>query len=273
MQNNIYNNLPIGVFDSGMGGLTVLKSLIKKLPNENFIYFGDTARLPYGTKSTETIINYSEQAVIKLLDLKVKMIIIACNSATVSALEYLKSKYIAIPIIGVVEPGAIVCANTTKTNNIGIIATERTIQSGCYEKTLQKINPEFIINTKPCNLLVSLAEEGHIDDDISSLVISKYIESIILSNKYIDTLLLGCTHFPVFHNIIKKYISNNINIVDSADTTAKFALEYLEKFDLLNSNQNNRFINYYVTDSEERFKRIGELFLGQKIDDVTRFNY
>jgi glutamate racemase len=263
------SSLPIGVFDSGMGGLTVLRSLVKNLPNESFIYLGDTARLPYGTKSKETICNYAHQAVNKLLDLKVKLIIIACNTATVSALDYLQNRVTDVPILGVVEPGAQACANTTKTNNIGIMATERTILSGCYEQTLKKINSSFVISTKACNIFTSLAEEGHIDDDIAKLVIKKYLDDLIQNNQSIDTVLLGCTHFPIFSNIIKELLPPSVSIVDSAECTSKFTNDLLIKNNIANTNNTHPDIKYYVTDSPERFKRIGGLFLGRNIGDIN----
>lgn len=263
------SSLPIGVFDSGMGGLTVLKSLIANLPHESFIYLGDTARLPYGTKSKEAIRHYAHQAVDKLLELKVKLIIIACNTATVSALNYLQSIVTDIPIIGVVEPGAMACASVTKTNYIGIMATERTILSGCYEQTLNRINSNFVISTKACNIFASLAEEGHIDDDIAKLVIKKYLDELMLSNKSIDTLLLGCTHFPIFNNIIKELLPHHVNVVDSAECTSKFTNDLLTNNNLHNPNITAPNIQYFVTDSPERFRRIGELFLGRSIDNIN----
>lgn len=261
--------LPIGVFDSGMGGLTVLKSLLKQLPQESFIYFGDTARLPYGTKSKEIIIKYATQAIEKLLELKVKMIVIACNTATVSALEYLKNLYPNLPIVGVVEPGAITAASNTKTNNIGIIATERTILSKCYQDILNKINPAFNIVAKPCNILVSIAEEGHIDDEIAKLVLTTYLTSLIQTKPKIDVLLLGCTHFPVFKEIIKTHITDQITVVDSAECTSNFVYEILEDKKIFNTTPHAQSIQYYVTDSPERFKKIGKLFLNLEITNVT----
>lgn len=263
------NKLPIGVFDSGMGGLTVLRELIKQLPNESFVYLGDTARLPYGTKSRETIMKYSEQAVNKLLEIDVKMIIVACNTATVSSLDYLQDLYKNIPIIGVVKPGAIASARQTKTNHIGLIATERTVLSGCYEASLNEISSDFIITSKQCNIFTSLAEEGHIDDEIARIVIHNYITDLLAKNQLIDTVLLGCTHFPVFRKMIKNLIPSNINVVDSAECTAEAAVTLLNQLEIINPNTNNdNIINYYVTDSPERFKKIGKLFLGRQIDDV-----
>lgn len=263
-------SLPIGVFDSGMGGLTVLKSLKQDLPNESFIYFGDTARLPYGTKSKETIIKYSEQAINKLLEINVKMIVIACNSATVSSLDYLQNKYKDIAIIGVVKPGAKASAAVTQTNHIGIIATERTISSGCYEASLKELNPDFRVSTKPCNILATLAEEGHVDDSIARCVIQEYLSNIVNNNQDLDTLLLGCTHFPVFKKVIEEILPAHIKVIDSAECTAKSAYELLNNSNLLNNSiQNNSYVKYYVTDSPERFARVGELFLGQGISDIN----
>lgn len=268
MIHNTSTTLPIGVFDSGMGGLTVLKSLAAQLPNESFIYLGDTARLPYGTKSKEIVVEYARENVNKLLKLNVKMIVIACNTATVASLEYLQKMHINIPIIGVVEPGAITAAQHTSKGNIAIIATEGTVLSKCYQNILNNINPNFKISTKACNLLVSLAEEGHIDDEIAKLVLQNYVYPLLQTNDEIDVLLLGCTHFPVFSSLIRSHIASTIKVVDSAECTARFVTDILKNKQLFNHHVTGQNIQYYVTDSPERFSRVGKIFLEKDIRDI-----
>jgi glutamate racemase len=259
----------IGVFDSGMGGLTVLRELCKILPNESFIYLGDTARLPYGTKTKNTVLQYSKQMANFLAKQDVKMIIVACNTATVASLSCLKEIYSPLPIIGVVEPGSLIAANTTKTNKIGLIATETTILSQGYQKTLENINPKIKVYTQACNLLVSLAEEGFVSNEIAKLALKEYLTPIFNEDIAIDVLLLGCTHFPVFKEAIKNIVSNHVNIVDSAESTAKYVKQTLEKNNLVNNTANKATIKYFVTDNPLRFARIGSLFFGDNISEIS----
>lgn len=259
---------PIGVFDSGMGGLTVLRELCKILPNESFVYLGDTARLPYGTKTRDTVLQYSKQMVDFLNKQDVKMIVIACNTATVSSLSCLKNIYTTLPIIGVVEPGSIIAANTSKSSKIGLIATETTILSEGYQKTLTSINPKIEVYTQASNLLVSLAEEGFVNNDIAILTLKQYIMPILKEDSNIDVLLLGCTHFPVFKETIKNHITSDIDIVDSAESTAIHVKETLLQKNMLNQSNNTAIIQYFVTDNPSRFARIGSLFLGTDLSNV-----
>lgn len=259
---------PIGVFDSGMGGLTVLRELCTILPNESFVYLGDTARLPYGTKTRDTVLQYSKQMVDFLNKQDVKMIVIACNTATVSSLSCLKNIY-TTPIIGVVEPGSMIAANTSKSNKIGLIATETTILSEGYQKTLTGINPKIEVYTQASNLLVSLAEEGFVNNDIAILTLKQYIMPILKEDKNIDVLLLGCTHFPVFKETIKNHITSNIHIVDSAESTAIHVKTALLEKNILNQSINTATIQYFVTDNPSRFARIGSLFLGTNLSNVN----
>ncbi len=258
------NDSPIGVFDSGMGGLTVLRELITQLPQESFIYLGDTARLPYGTKSAETIRHYAEQITAILIKKNIKLLVVACNTATSAALPYLRKCFPSLPILGVIEPGAIAAIDTTKNNRIAVLATEATINSGIYEKTIQSFNPEVQVISQSCGLFVALAEEGCVDDDIAKLVVKKYLSSIKNNSDKIDCVLLGCTHFPVLESIISEFLGPTITIVNSAKTTATAVKKQLDTLSL-NSKMENRIVQFLVTDLPERFTRIGPLFLGRSI--------
>jgi len=259
----------IGVFDSNINGLTVLRELCKILPNESFVYLGDTARLPYGTKTKNTVLQYSKQMVDFLTKQDVKMVVVACNTATVASLSCLKEIYSNLPIVGVVEPGSLIAANTTKSNKIGLIATETTILSQGYQKTLANINPKIKVYTQACNLLVSLAEEGFVSNEIAILALKQYLTPIFNADENIDVLLLGCTHFPVFKETIKNNIANHVNIVDSAESTAQYVKETLLKNNLANNAANKTTIQYFVTDNPLRFARIGSLFFGNPISDIN----
>ncbi|MBR2754376.1 MAG: glutamate racemase [Lachnospiraceae bacterium] len=212
-------NLPIGVFDSGVGGLTVAREIFRNLPNEKIIYFGDTARVPYGNKSKETIIRYSRQISKFLLSQNVKAIVIACNTASALALNELKEE-VDVPVIGVVEPGARAAAAATKNGRIGVIGTEGTINSGLYTEFIKKIRPDCEIFGQPCPLFVSLVEEGMIDDEVTITMIHRYLDKMIEENN-IDALILGCTHYPLLRTIIAREIGDGITLVNPAYETAQ----------------------------------------------------
>lgn len=217
---------PIGVFDSGVGGLTVVREIIRQLPSENIVYFGDTARVPYGTKSRDTIINYSEQIVHFLKTKQVKAIVVACNTATSYALDVLKEK-LDIPIIGVVRPGAVTAVNATKNKRIGIIATEGTIGSGIYPKVIHEYDPEIQVVQKACPLFVSLVEEGWTDDPVTDEVARRYLKSLQTSD--VDTLVLGCTHYPLLRKTIGRLVGDGVTLVNPAYETACSLRELLKE--------------------------------------------
>ena len=221
----------IGVFDSGVGGLTVVKEIMRQLPEENMIYFGDTARVPYGSKSKKTVLKYSRQIVRFLMEHQVKAIVVACNTASALALDELKDE-IDIPIMGVVEPGAKMAAESTKTNSIGIIGTESTIKSGIYSKYLRKINPELTVVSRACPLFVPLVEEGLLEDRITDDVIERYLHE--LKEYGIDSLILGCTHYPLIRNAIGRYMGPEVTLVNPAYETAKSLKVMLAEQKLLN---------------------------------------
>jgi len=256
----------IGIFDSGIGGLTVVAEIIKQLPNENVIYFGDTGRYPYGPRSREIIKRFSRQNINFLLEKGVKFIVVACNTASAYALEYVKRIY-SIPMIGVVKPGSEAAANFTGNGRIGVIGTEGTVTSCAYQKALRKINKSFRIIAKPCPLFVSLAEEGYIDKPAALLIAKDYLSEI--KRKKIDTLVLGCTHYPLLKNVIANVMGKGVTLVDSAEQTATAVKDTLERLKLGNPSKKTGGKRFYVSDSPDKFKRLGETFLGKRIGKVN----
>lgn len=241
---------PIGVFDSGVGGLTVAREIMRQLPSEHMVYFGDTARVPYGNKSKETIIKYSRQIVRFLMTKNVKAIVVACNTATALALQELQQEN-EIPIIGVIEPGAITAAHTTETKNIGVIATESTIRSGMYTSFLRKLDPQITVVSKACPLFVPLVEEGWIEDRVTDEVIARYLHE--LKDYEVDALILGCTHYPLLRNAIGRYMGEDVKLVNPAYETAKSLKELLTRQDLLNTGLERGHYSYYVSDGVDNF--------------------
>lgn len=261
-------DLPIGVFDSGIGGLTVLKALMETFPNESFIYLGDTARLPYGTKSPETINRYTHTAAKFLVQRGIKLLVIACNTASSNGLEALQAAFTPLPVIGVIEPGAEAACATTQNGQIAVIATEATVNAQGYQKSIKKILPDAQIMTKSCGLFVPLAEEGLIDGPITEAAVKHYLTGFLHQKQFKpDCLVLGCTHFPVLLPTIKKLIGNKINIVDSAQTTALAVKKMLDTAHLTSLNSHPRSLQFLVTDGPQRFARIAQLFLGQSLTD------
>ena len=259
------NNLPIGIFDSGMGGLTVLKELMQQLPKESFIYLGDTARLPYGTKSPETVRRYSEQMASILIQQNIKLLVVACNTASAAALPFLEEQFPELPILGVIKPSALLAVKTTRNKTIAVLATEATIASQVYQNTIRDLCEDANVITQSCSLFVALAEEGCIDDDIVKAAIKKYIQPIVDMPDPCDTVLLGCTHFPVLSKPIQRFLGPNIAIINSANATAAAVEALLNKLKLRNST-NNATARFLVTDLPERFIRIGKLFLEREIN-------
>ena len=256
--------MSIGVFDSGIGGLTVLKEIRKVLPNEKIFYFGDTARVPYGEKTKELITRYSKEIVEFLLDKEVSAIVVACNTATALALEELKKTF-KIPIIGVIKAGAKTAINTTKSGNIGVIGTKATVNSKRYEEEIKKLSENVKVIAKACPLFVPAVEEGILDGKLVDQIIKTYLDDF---EKEIDTLILGCTHYPLLKSAIGK-IYTNLNIVDPARETALDLKEILEEKNLLkNDATKKREVKYYVTDGKDKFKEIGIMFLDENIEKV-----
>lgn len=260
------SNRPIGVFDSGLGGLTVLKEITKILPNENIIYFGDTARVPYGPRSKETVRKYTFQAINFLLSKNVKAIVIACNTATARALKEANEKY-DIPIIGVIEAGARTAAYSTKNKIVGVIGTEGTVRSKAYNLEIGKIDKDIKIIDKACNLFVPIVEEGWANTEIASLTAKKYLNELI--EQGIDSLVLGCTHYPLLKRTIGEIVGENIKLVNPAKETALDLKSILEEQNLIKfTEDNNISYEYYVSDIPEKFANIGEDLIKKEIKDV-----
>lgn len=260
---------PIAVFDSGLGGLTVVKALHTRLPNENIIYFGDTARVPYGNKSQDLIQQYSKEITEFLVQKEAKLIIVACNTATALALNYLKENF-DTPILGVIDPGAKAAQLLTKNKTIGIIGTLATTRSGAYEKAITQLDNSIQSFSKACPLFVPLIEEGWLEGDVPTQVATTYLGELIQHK--IDTLILGCTHYPLLKPVLGKVAGDKIQIVDSAETTAIYAGEQLKFQSSLNDQNEMGVLENYVTDLPVRFKRVARQFLGREIDHVSSVN-
>lgn len=255
---------PIGVFDSGMGGLTVLRALHKRLPHERYLYLGDNARLPYGTKSARTVIRYAEQAAETLVERGVKALIIACNTASGVALHELQTRFASIPVIGVIEPGAIAAAAAERRNVI-VLATESTVAAGAYQRALLAQNNQLKVRARSCPLWVTLAEMGPQPPAFTEQILRAGVCGLDALES--TTFVLGCTHFPVFRSQLEDLLPTSI-VVDSAETTATAVHEILKAQNMLNA-QDAGAIEFLATDGGERFARVGQYFLGRQIDHVS----
>ncbi len=261
---------PIGVFDSGVGGLTVLRALRERLPGEDFLYLGDTARLPYGTKSAQSVLRYSLQAADLLVRQGIKYLVVACNTASAVAIDALRKRFAPLPVMGVIEPGAEAACVRTSSRQIAVIATEGTIRGGAYHRAIARRAPEAIVVGQACSLFVALAEEGWTQGPIVEAVAKRYLSAIFEGHPSVDTLLLGCTHFPVLADALQSVLKEGVHLVDSARTTAT-ALEHdLRNRDLLRAAERRGSIRLFATDNAERFAAVGSLFLGESfaVEDV-----
>lgn len=257
----------IGIFDSGIGGLTVLKEVRKCLSKENIIYLGDTARVPYGIRSSQTVIKYSIANTDFLLKQNIKFLIIACNTASAVATTALRKKY-SIPIVDVVTPGAKRAIGVTRNKRIGIIGTEGTIKSGAYQKEIKLLNPQCETFARSCPLFVPLAEEGWCshEDDVVLLVARRYLE--IFKRYDIDTLVLGCTHYPLLKDAIQRVMGPEINLIDSAEAIALEVQQMLNKENTQNHSDSVGTSIFYLTDISHRFAETGKRFLGEDINNI-----
>ena len=262
---------PIGVFDSGIGGLTVAREIMRNLPSEKIVYFGDTARLPYGNKSKETIIRFSRQITRFLLRQDVKAIVIACNTASAFALETLK-KEIDIPVIGVIAAGAAVAASVTKNRRVGVIGTVGTIGSGIHAEHLHRLDPEIEVIGKACPLFVPLAEEGWLDDPVTEAVAHRYLDS--LKERDIDTLILGCTHYPLLRSLIGRVMGSHVRLVNPAYETALELKQLLEDRDMLCPSAGTEDFPYrfFVSDLAEEFKKFANSILPYDVEMTRKVN-
>ncbi|MBI3601040.1 MAG: glutamate racemase [Nitrospinae bacterium] len=262
MEKKSESDKPIGIFDSGVGGLTVLKEIAARLPEEDIIYLGDTARVPYGIKSPETVIKFSQQNARFLLEKGIKMLVAACNTSSAVSLPALREET-GIPVIGVIEPGARAAVRSTKTGKIGVIGTEATIKSMAYEKAIKGARGQgakLEVITKSCPLFVPLAEEGWIENPVAEMTVEIYLKD--LRDKGVDTLVLGCTHYPLLKNTIQRFMGNGVLLIDSAEETAKDIESLLKENDLLLKGKLS-IKNFYVSDNPERFSKVGRVFLGE----------
>lgn len=259
------SSAPIGVFDSGIGGLTVVRELMAQLPNESIIYFGDTARVPYGPKSPDTVLRYSREIVGFLEKQGVKAVVIACNTATAHALPALREE-IGIPILGVIEPGARAAAAATKTGRVGVIGTAGTIKSGAYEKEIKRLLPEAFVFSQACPLFVALVEEGWIDDEATRLIADRYLTPV--AEACTDTLVLGCTHYPLLKSVIGRVVGREVRLIDSAAETARKTAEILRAEKLQSERRDEARYRFIASDAPEQFLSVGQRFLGSSIDRV-----
>ena len=263
---NFSRNRPIGVFDSGMGGLTVMRALMARLPHESFVYLGDTARLPYGSKSPDTVTRYAVQCARALMAHDIKLLVVACNTASATAIPALTAALSPTPVIGVIEPGAQAAIAAAPSGRIAIIATEGTVKGGAYVRAIHALKPEAFVTQQACPLFVALAEEGLTDGAIPELVARRYLDPLLASaGARPECLVLGCTHFPALKETIARVAGNGVALVDSAATVATAVEALLARENLGHSGAPARSLRFLATDSPERFARVGEIFLGRTI--------
>jgi len=255
----------IGIFDSGVGGLTLLKEVVRLLPCEDLLYVGDTARVPYGTKSPETVRRYAVESAGYLVQQGVKMLVVACNTASAVAIDEL-ARLFNIPVIGVIEPGSRRAAELTENLKIGVIGTEGTVKSGAYAQAIRMKNPAIDVISTACPLFVPLAEEGWSDHQIAEIAAREYLSPLITAG--VDTLVLGCTHYPLLKNTLRVVLGETIHLVDSAEETAKVVVETLSS---VGANQSGKgSVRFFVTDVPDRFRRVGTAFLGRELQSVEQ---
>lgn len=258
------NPAPLGVFDSGIGGLTVVRALFERLPHESVIYFGDTARVPYGPKSPDTVRRYAGEILTFLLARGVKALVVACNTITAQALDYLKDRS-PVPLVGVIEPGARAAVAATKTGKIGVIGTVGTIASGAYERAIRALRPDATVLARPCPLFVPLVEEGWFDHPATELIAREYLGT--LERAEVDVLVLGCTHYPLLKPLLARVMGRGVTLVDSAEETAKVVAQELEARGLLAGHRAPEHL-FVVSDDEPHFRKVGARFLGEQLRKV-----
>jgi glutamate racemase len=258
------NDAAIGIFDSGMGGLTVMRALMALLPNERFLYLGDTARLPYGTKSADTVARYAVQAAGALVKRRIKLLVVACNTASGVALPALQEEFAPLPVIDVIGPGAEAALAASPKGPIAVIATEGTVKAGAYVRAIHAHAPDVEVMQQACPLFVPLAEEGLIDGVIAELVAHRYLDELLARKPH--ALVLGCTHYPALKGTIGKAAGLDVTLVDSAETTAARVDKALGERNLRRGDASAPDHRFLVTDAPERFARVGEIFLGRKIE-------
>ena len=264
-------NAPIGVFDSGVGGLTVAREIMRQMPEERLVYFGDTARLPYGSKSQETVIHFSRQILRFLESRGVKAIVIACNTASAYALETVE-KEVDIPVIGVVNAGARTAVNATRNGKIGVIGTEGTISSGIYTEVMRKMKPDIEVTGKSCPLLVPLVEEGLLHDSVTDEIASRYLS--VLKGRYIDTLVLGCTHYPLLRSTLGRLMGSEVTLVNPPYETAIELKQLLKErqMDCIPQDASGEKYQFYVSDLAEKFTAFATSILPNEVKETKKIN-
>lgn len=260
---------PIGVFDSGIGGLTVLRALQERLPQESTVYLGDTARVPYGTKSGDVVTKYSVKNADALMEFGVKLLVVACNTASSVAIPTLR-KALPIPVLGVIEPGAHAAVQATKTGHIAVIGTPGTIKSGAYQRAIAAEQPGLQVQALACPMFVPLAEEGWVEGEVPLAVARKYLSG--LRDTKVDTLVLGCTHYPLLSGVISEVVGPRVTLVDSAKATAQRVAELLGERDLLKVGLSAVERHYLVTDVPDRFIEVGSRFLGRPLSGARQID-
>lgn len=259
----------IGIFDSGVGGLTVLREITRLLPQEDTIYFGDTARVPYGTKSPETVTRYAQEITSFLVRRDIKLLVVACNTASAVALPHLKRMF-SIPVVGVIEPGAERAVSATLNGRIGVIGTSATIRSSAYTRAIKRKKSDAIVLTRACPLFVPLAEEGWVDNQVARLTAEIYLQE--LKEAAIDTLVLGCTHYPLLKTLISDVMGEGVTLVDSAAETARTVASILAERKIMRPSSEVGNHSCFVSDIPAGFVRVGNRFLGGKLGDVYQVN-
>ncbi|RMI15188.1 MAG: glutamate racemase [Calditrichaeota bacterium] len=261
---------PIGVFDSGIGGLTVVRQLMALLPRESILYFGDTARIPYGSKSVETVKRFSLEIAYFLLEKGVKAVVVACNTASALAIRFLK-EVVPVPVIGVIQPGVQAAAQTTRSGKVGVIGTTATIRSNAYYRELLALNPQLHVISQPCPLLVPLIEEGWIEDDATYLIVRRYLHPML--DNGVDTLILGCTHYPLLKNVIRRIVGSEVALIDSGVEAARQVQHLLEEAQLSAPSRAVPKHRFYLSDLPYKFQEIGERFLERSLPHVETVNF
>lgn len=257
------DNRSIGVFDSGLGGLTAVKELMHLFPNESIVYFGDTGRVPYGNRSKETILKYTHGDINFLLSRNVKMIVIACGTASSAALPGIKKEF-EVPIVGVVDAGAYEAVHVTKNKKVGIIGTAATIKSGAYTKYINEHDKDIETFERACPLFVPLVENGHFNSEVTRLVVDEYLKDI--RDAGVDTLIMGCTHYPLLREAIAEYMGSGVRLISPGEEVAKYLKKVLTEDMLSNGSCDNDKYQYFVSDSVEDFEKLGSIFLETKIN-------
>lgn len=263
------DNRPIGIFDSGVGGLTVVRALMEMAPQENFIYFGDTAHVPYGNKTKHQLMQYAREIISYLLKQDVKAIIIACGTHSSITLPLLAGNY-SIPILGVVKAAAACAIKTTRNGKIGIAATQATVNSLAYTREIKKLNPDCQVYEVACPQFVPLVESGKLEDEEALLAVAEYLNPLL--DLEIDSLVLGCTHYPFLSNLISRFMGPNVEIIDPSYNTVEEVLEILNRQELFNTQENSPFRKFIVSGSKDSFYKVGRLLIGDTIQEVEKVN-